>query len=244
MKTNKKYRVLGLIPARGGSKAIPHKNITMLAGKPLMGWVCEAAKAANLIDEIILSSDDEEIISVGKNYGINTPFKRPFVFARDDSLVVDVIHHALTWMKKHQDKIFDYVCLLQPTAPFVDPVDYDRAIQKAVDNDADTVISVYQCDQQHPAIMFTLQENGKADWFLENSKNRMARRQDLPPIYMRSGMVYVFKASMILEQRTLYGENLYAIDVPAVRGMIDINSPFDLKLAEVLLQEKLKNQVI
>ena len=131
-----------------------------------------------------------------------------------------------------------------PTAPLVEPQDYDRVIQKAIDEDADTVITVYPCAQKHPAIMFTLKQGGKADWFLNNSENRMSRRQELPPIYMRSGLAYVFKTSMILERRTLYGERLYAVEVPEERGMIDINSPFDLKLAEALMQERQKNKTI
>ena len=103
----------------------------------------------------ILSSDDEQIISVARSYKINAPFKRPSELAKDDSLIVNVINHALCWLRDYQGKTFDYVCLLQPTAPLVEPQDYDRVIQKAIDNDADTVITVYPCDQkQEDSISF------------------------------------------------------------------------------------------
>ena len=236
MSGNNKPRILGLIPARGGSKAIPKKNITPLAGKPLISWVCKAAMECRLFDEIILSSDNDEIIEVARSCGVNAPFKRPEELARDDSLVVDVIYHALKWLKDEQGKAFDFVCLIQPTVPFAEAGDYTRAIQKAVEKNADTVISVYPCEQQHPAIMYTLDTDGRADWFLKDSENRMARRQDLPPVYMRSGIAYVFKTSLIFEKKTLYGNSIYAIEVPQERGMMDINTPFDLKLAEALLK--------
>jgi CMP-N,N'-diacetyllegionaminic acid synthase len=237
--TQSRKRVIGIIPARGGSKGIPGKNVALLAGKPLISWVWEAARQSKMIDEIVLSSDDDEIISVSRSLGIPVPFRRPSELASDESLVVDVIYHAITWLKEQQGKEFDYICLLQPTAPMVETNDYDRVIQKAIDYDADTVICVYPCDQQHPSIMFTLNEEGGAQWFLETVDNRMSRRQDLPSVFIRSGLAYVFKTSLILEKRALYGEKIFAVEVPSERGMIDINSPFDLKLAEFLIQDRI-----
>ncbi len=241
MSQDKKPKILGLIPARCGSKAIPQKNIAPLAGKPLISWVCQASLGCELIDEIILSSDSDEIIEVARSCGINAPFKRPKELARDDSLVVDVIYHALNWLKEEQGKTFDFVCLIQPTVPFAEAGDYRRAIAKAIEKDADTVVSVYPCEQQHPAIMYTLESDGRVDWFLKGSRNKMARRQDLPPVYMRSGIAYVFKSSLILDEKKLYGESMYAIEVSQERGMMDINTPFDLKLAEMLMLDRLKN---
>ena len=135
-------KILGLIPARGGSKGVHKKNIAPLAGKPLMSWCYEAAKDSDLLDQIILSSDNDEIISVAKSLGISVPFVRPAELARDDTLVVDVIAHALE-QELERGNHWDYVCLLQVTAPLVQPTDYDKAIQKAVEQDADTVISVF-----------------------------------------------------------------------------------------------------
>ena len=230
--------VLGLIPARSGSKGIPQKNIIPLGGRPLLGWVCSAAANTPSLDEVVLSSDSREIIDVAREFGVDAPFMRPGSLARDDTLIVDVLAHALDWFAQHKQREFDYVCLLQPTAPLATSDDYQAAIEKAIDNDADTVISVYRCSQKHPAIMYTLDENGAADWFVKNlGWSRMARRQDLPPVYMRSGIVYVFRASMILERQQLYGSRIYAIEIPEERGAVDIDTPIDVKLAEIMLQE-------
>lgn len=233
-------KVLGLIPARSGSKGIPGKNLALLAGKPLLAWVCEAAQQAKLIDEVIVSSDSDEIISLARSLGVAGPFKRPGELARDGSLVINVILHALTWLSENQGKTFDYVCLFQPTSPLGRPSDYDRAIHMAIEKDADTVISVYRCDQVHPAIMFTLHEDSRAEWFVERPGiDRMARRQELMPVYVRSGIVYVFKTSLLMEKRTLYGEKLYAIEVPR-ESAIGIDTPHDLRIAEMLAQDYLR----
>jgi CMP-N-acetylneuraminic acid synthetase len=192
--------------------------------------------------EVIVSSDDDEILSVARSFGIAVPFRRPAELARDDCLVIDVILHALTWLTENQGKTFDYVCLLQPTSPFGRASDYDRAIRKAIDEEADTVISVYCCDQVHPAIMFTLSEDSRAEWYIKDPRtDRMARRQDLPPVYVRSGIVYVFKTSLLVARRTLYGEKIYAIEVPRERA-IGVDTPHDLRIAELLAQEYLRDK--
>ncbi len=231
-------RVLGMIPARGGSKGIPKKNLALLAGKPLLGWTAEKALKSELIDEVVVSSESTEIIEVAKSFGVGAPFRRPDDLARDDTLVVDVMAQALEWFADNRGEQFDYIILLQPTAPFALPEDYDCAIRLAYEKNADTVISVSRCGQLHPAIMFTLGEDGRAEWFLRSdNKAGMGRRQDLPPVYVRTGVVYVCRASMVLEKRSLYGDRLYAIEVPEER-VLGIDTPLDLKLAEVVLQEQ------
>lgn len=230
-------KVLGLIPARGGSKGIPGKNSVLVAGRPLVSWVSEEGSKSKLLDEVIISSDNPEIMEVSKSYGVRVPFVRPAELIGDETLIIDVIIHAVKWFQKNEDKFFDYVCLLQPTSPLGKATDYDQAISLAIEKDADTVISVYKCDQQHPAIMYTLNEEGRPEWFVKNlGWQPMARRQDLPPIYMRSGIVYVFRTSLLLQKHTLYGERLYAIEVPIERGAVDINSPMDLTIAEALIR--------
>ena len=195
-------KVLGLIVARGGSKGIKDKNIYPILGKPLISYVCETAKKSNCFDELILSSDNEKIISVVKKIGINVPFIRPSNLAGDKALIVDVIYHSLKWFEVNRNVTFDYVCLIQPTAPFAEKNDYENAIKTAINNDADTVITTYKCGQLHPSIMYTRKENGKMDWFPKSlGWDQMSRRQDLPPIYMRSGIAYVFKAKMVLNEK-------------------------------------------
>lgn len=237
----KNEKVLGLIPARGGSKGIKDKNVIPVLGKPLIGYACEAAKQSTCFDELILSSDSEKIISVVKEFGVDVPFKRPDKLAKDDTLVVDVIHHALKWFKTKQKKTFDYVCLVQPTAPLAIKEDYENAVQTAIENDADTVITVYKCGQNHPSIMYTREDSSEVNWFVKDlGWNQMARRQDLPPIYMRSGIAYVFKADQILHNRELYGDRVFSIEVEEERGAVDINNEIDLKIAELLLSKMTK----
>ena len=233
-------RVLGLIPARGGSKGIPLKNLTPLAGKPLLQYVAEAGLGCAALDRLVVSSDCAAIIEAAQAMGVEAPFIRPDNLATDQALVVDVIAHALRWFTEREDAEFEYVCLLQPTAPFAQAGDYERAIRLAQGKCADTVISVSRCGQLHPEVMVTLDEDGGAEWFLRNgSATKMARRQDLPPVYVRSGVVYVFRSQMILESGELYGGRLYAIEVPEERAL-GIDTPLDLAVAETVLQRAVR----
>ncbi|MDB2464706.1 acylneuraminate cytidylyltransferase family protein [Amylibacter sp.] len=237
----KHKKILGLIPARAGSKGIKDKNIIPVLGKPLIGYACEAAKKSTCFDELILSSNSEKIISVAKDFGIDVPFIRPDEISADDTLIVDVIYHALKWFETNREINFDYVCLIQPTAPLAVKEDYENAVQTALENDADTVITVYKCGQMHPSVMYLRDDNGKVNWFVENlGWDQMSRRQDLPPVYMRSGIVYVFKASQILHNRELYGDRVFSIEVEEERGAVDINTEIDLKIAELLLSNRAK----
>ena len=231
-------KVLGIIPARGGSKGIKNKNLINLLGKPLISYVCNAAKEANCFNELILSSDNKKIISTAKKFGIDAPFLRPKELAKDETLIIEVISHALEWFEKKRKIKFDYICLLQPTAPLAKKEDYEKAVKMAIDNNADTVITTYKCGQLHPSIMYTKDKNGKVDWFVKKlGWKAMSRRQDLPPIYMRSGIVYVFKSNMIIKDKKLYGDKIFSIEVDETRGSIDINNKFDLKMAELSLLE-------
>lgn len=232
-------KVLGLIPARAGSKGVPGKNLAELVGKPLVGWVAEAGRKSELIDDVIVSSDGDDIMRVAREYGAEAPFRRPAELSDDHSLVVDVIAHALKWLAENDGRRYEYACLLQPTSPLALPEDYDRAICLAYERDADTVMSVHDGSKTHPAThYYTLDENGRAEFFIKSVPwNRMSRRQDLPRVYVRCGVVYVLKTRMILAERTLYGERIHAIEVPIERA-VGIDTPLDLKLAEVLMRER------
>jgi CMP-N-acetylneuraminic acid synthetase len=230
--------VLGLIPARGGSRGIPRKNLVPLAGKPLLGWVAEQGLRSQTLSDVVVSSDDPEIIAAARSFGVRAPFVRPAGLSGDEVLVVEVLAHALRWLRENEGAEYEYACLLQPTAPLALAEDYDRAVRTAFEKSADTVISVARCGQLHPAIMFTLADDGSADWFLKaGPEGRMARRQDLPPLFIRTGVVYVVRSSLILEQGTLYGEKLYAVKVPEERA-IGIDTPLDLEVAAAMLARR------
>ena len=228
--------VLGLIPARSGSKGIPDKNIKQICGRPLIAWACEAALNARTLDKIVCSSDSAKIIEITEANGVKAPFIRPSYLAQDNTLIVDVICHALEWLKDGGEN-YDYICLIQATSPLVQPEDIDRAVQIALTHNADTVICGYNSGQRHPTAMFTMGNAGEVEWLLDSNK-RMARRQDLPNIFMRSGLVYVFRSDMLLKTKQLYGSKVYAVEVPEERA-ISIDTELDFTIVEVLLHRLL-----
>ena len=228
-------KVLGLMPARGGSKGIPGKNVAELCGRPLLGWAAEEAGKAGLLDRLVISSDDPEIIAAATAWGLEAPFVRPAELASDTALVVDAIAHALNWFREHEGVEYEHVCLLQPTNPLVLAEDYDRSVDMARRTGADTVITVARCGQQHPAVMFELDQDGRAEFFARRlGWDRMPRRQDLPPLHVRTGLAYVFRSAPLLASRHLYSGSVYAVEVDADRAL-DINEPLDLEIARVLL---------
>jgi CMP-N,N'-diacetyllegionaminic acid synthase len=226
--------VLGVIPARGGSKGVPKKNILPLGGKPLIGWACEAAMAARRIDRLVCSTDSMEIAEICRTYAVETPFLRPPELATDTALIVDVLRYTLEKLDSNA-KEFSHVCLVQATSPFVTGEMLNAGIALALEKDADTVITGTPCGQQHPSTMFMKDDAGAVAWLLADEQ-RMKRRQDFPPVFVRCGAVYVFRAAMIREQRKLYGERIFALETSHERAMT-IDTPLDFKLAEFFLKE-------
>lgn len=226
-------RVLGLLPARGGSKGIPGKNIKPLLGKPLIAWAAAALANAVEVEQKICSTDDSRIADVAVTYGLEVPWLRPAELARDDTLVVDVIAHALNAMLADSGIAYSHVALIQATSPTVTAQDIDSAICLALEKDADTVITGFHAGQRHPATMYTVAEDGSVHWLLEQ-RQRMARRQDLPPIFVRTGLVYVMKADVVLNRRSIYGDRVVSLVVPEERA-ITIDEESDFRLAEFML---------
>ncbi len=233
--------VLGLIVARGGSKGLPGKNVRDLLGKPLIGWVSESAANSERIDEVAVSTDDDDIRTAAVNHGARAPFVRPPELATDSALVIDVILHALDWFEEHEQKFFKYVCLAQPTSPVTSAGDYDRAIDLAFRENADTVISVYPVDH-HPHFHFTLEETTfRAQWLFGAPDGAMRRRQDLGEIYARTGNVYVFRTALLREKRSLYGDRIHAVIVPRERA-VTIDTEYDFAVAELQMKRYLEHQ--
>lgn len=228
------YRVLGLLPARGGSKGIPDKNLRYLHGKPLLAWSATALAQARQVDARICSTDDQRIAQVALAYGLDVPWLRPPELARDNTLVVDVIRHALESTSTNDSVSFTHVALVQATSPTVTATDIDAAINLAVENDADTVITGCNALQRHPSLMYVISEDGSIKWLLEQSE-RMVRRQDLPPVYARTGLVYVVKTDVILNYHSIYGDRVVSLIIPEERA-ITIDQEFDFGLAEYLLR--------
>jgi CMP-N,N'-diacetyllegionaminic acid synthase len=225
-------RVLGLIPARGGSKAIPRKNIHPLAGKPLLAWTIEEARKAKSIDRLVLSSDDAEIIAEAKRWGCEVPFVRPAELAQDATPGIDPVLHALKELPG-----FDYVVLLQPTSPLRTAEDIEGTIERCVASRAPACVSV-TATNEHPALTFKVGA-GHALLPLLPESERKATRQEYPQLYRLSGAVYVARTEWLLRTRTFVTSETIAYVAPAERS-VDIDDPMNLLLAEVLLTRRLR----
>jgi CMP-N,N'-diacetyllegionaminic acid synthase len=226
-------RVLGLIPARGGSKGIPHKNIRVVAGKPLLQHTAEGALAARRLSRVILSTEDEQIAELGRRCGVEVPFLRPPELAQDTSPMLPVVQHALRVLQAAGDD-FDAVCLLQPTNPLRRASDIDEAIDLLERTQADSVISFVEVGDSHPARMKYLTADGRVvnPPFAEEVEGQ--RRQDLPKLYLREGSIYLTRTAVIMGRNSLQGDDCRALIISPERAC-NIDRWFDLLIAEQLL---------
>lgn len=221
-------RILGIIPARGGSKGVPRKNIRELAGKPLLAWTIDAARGSRL-SRVILSTDDEEIAAVGRAFGVEVPFLRPAQHATDSARAIPMLQQAVRALEEAGDR-FDAVMMLQPTSPMRLPRDIDGAIGKLEsDPEATAVISVVPVGEFHPARMKYLEGDRLIDPpFCEAYENQP--RQELTPMYIRSGSIYLVRRDVLMENGSLKGPRCLAQIMPKNRS-VNIDSPFDFDLA-------------
>ncbi len=218
--------VLAIIPARGGSKGLPGKNLYPLSGKPLLAWTIEAAKQSQYIDHLILSSDDAAIIKSAKSHGCDVPFIRPNHIAQDDTSVIDVILHAIEQLPK-----YDYIVLLQPTSPLRNVTDIDESIEKSHQHRS-PVVTVTHVDKS-PYWMYHLDEHNRMSPLL--GKDDLRIRQQLPSTHVLNGAVYVSTKEHIREEKSFITENTVAQVMPRTRS-IDIDSMEDILLASLYLE--------
>lgn len=223
---------VAIIPARGGSREIPRKNIKPLGGKPLLSYTTEPARKSNLLDRIILSTDDSEIARIGRQLDVEIPFERPESLARDETPAFDVVRHALQWLKEHESFTPDYTALLQPTSPFRTQNDIDQALEKLLHSSGKSLISVKKVEE-HPFWMYRKQKNRLTPYKSERSPKR---RQDLPPLYYPNGALFCAQTTSLLENETLTPGKSLSYEMPPERSL-DIDSELDWKIAEALLNE-------
>ena len=232
--------VLGVIPARGGSKGVKNKNIKLLAGKPLIAYTIEAA-AASKLDDVIVSTDSEEIASIASTFGGNVPFLRPIELATDSAKAIPVIQHALNeYEKEHQVKV-DAVMMLQPTTPFRRAKDIDRAIDLLESSNGDSVISVINVEGHHPARMKYLDENNFLvdPSFCEAYENQP--RQELQPMYLRNGAIYLTRVDT-LRANSFKGEKCIGLIMPQELST-NIDTQFDFDLADWIYNKYIINSL-
>lgn len=229
-------RVLAIIPARGGSKGVPRKNIRPLAGKPLIVWAIDEAKKSAYIDRLIVSSEDTEIIDTAREYGCEVPFVRPAELAADETPGIDPVLHALDALPEQ----YDLVVLLQPTSPLRTVEDIDGCIRQCVEDNAPFCVSVTEVDK-HPFWMFTLPENHVLQPLLTaDSAMRGRRRQDLPPVYVLNGAVYVADVRHLQQHRTFVTAGTAGYAMPRERSA-DIDTETDFFTCDILLRKRHEN---
>ncbi|MBU0587280.1 MAG: acylneuraminate cytidylyltransferase family protein [Gammaproteobacteria bacterium] len=220
-------KVLAVIPARGGSKGLPGKNIRELAGKPLIVWTIEAAQASGWIDRLILSSDDDEIIQVARRWGCEVPFVRAGHLATDEATTVDVVLDAL-----QRCPGYDWVVVLQPTSPLRSAEDIDNCLSECIGQGASVGVSVCEASAS-PYWMFGRDERGQLQNLLPMPEG-VTRRQDLPKAYQLNGAVYVAECGWLQVNACFITSQTHAYVMPQQRS-IDIDVPIDFLLAQQLL---------
>lgn len=228
----KRETVLAIIPARGGSKGIPRKNVCLVAGKPLIAWTIKAAQQSKYIDRLILSSDDTEIIHVAREWGCEVPFVRPSHLARDDTPGMEPVFHALEHCPG-----FDMVVVLQPTSPCRSSQDIDACLKMLSDRQAQAVVSVTE-SPCHPAWTYRVESDASMHPYLVTDATR---RQDLPPAFCLNGAVYAAACHSLIETRSFIADKTLAYLMPRERS-VDIDDALDLMMAETLLERHIKSQ--
>lgn len=235
----KNFKVLALATARGGSKGVPGKNIKLLNGKPLIGWVIGAAKNSKYIDRVILSTDGENIAKVGGEQGAEVPFMRPKELAQDMTPDTPVFEHALAWLRDNEGYIPDIVVHLRPTGPMVSSEELDEAIELLADHsDSDSVRSIQEPNKPpykmwkmdgEFMIPFVSDMPGMRDW-------HTAPRQSLPKVFETTADIGIMWAKTVTEKHSVIGDKV--IPFLLQRPTVDIDNLFDFEIAELLMKKR------
>ena len=226
-------RILAIIPARGGSKRLPRKNILNLAGKPLIAWSIESALASKYIDRVIVSSDDDEIAAISEKYGADVPFMRPADLATDESTSIDVVLYTIEALRGI-DEQYDYVILLQPTSPLRQAKHIDDSISRMINKGSDAIISVCE-SEHHPLWNNTLDSDMSMDNFLEASI-RNKRSQDLEKQYRINGSIYISSIEKLKKENSFFLRKNCSAYIMNQDVSIDIDKKIDLDLASLILK--------
>lgn len=232
---NKSYKVIGIIPARGGSKSIPRKNIKILAGKPLIAYSILEAKKSKYLDRVIVSTEDEEIAQISQSFRAEI-IKRPPEMATDFSPTEPCLIHVLEELKNKENYDADLVVLLQATTPFRKAKDIDRALENLVENEnADSIVSVREAPERaNPHWTCRIDEKGFVCPYV--GENFFPSRQSLPKVYWRNGQIYAVWAKALLETGSRYGKRgCLPYLMPGDVDHINIDENIDFLLAETLI---------
>ena len=234
--------ILGLIPARGGSKSIPRKNLIPLAGRPLLAYTCEAALGSRLLTRVVLSTDDQKIAQVGRQCGVEVPFQRPPELAQENTQSLPVVEHAVRWLIDNERWQPEVVMLLRPTSPLRQSRHIDEALRGMEEVGAETVVSVVEVPHRYsPYSIMRLQDGWLQDFWQEPLPFDRFRRQSLPTLYARNGpAILASSVKVVFESQSFYGRRVTPY-IMAEEDSVDIDIPFDIRLAEWLIAKRPKS---
>lgn len=234
-KTTPNPRILGMTLARGGSKSVPGKNIMLLNGAPMIAYTIVEARRSKYLTRYIVSTDDDAIAAVAKQWGAEVPFKRPAELATDTATSADAMIHAVKWCEEQEGQKYDYVVELMCTNPMKTAADIDAIIEKLIETDADSVIGVVKVEDQHPARIKKIVDDRLVDFALPETSSR---RQDLKPdAYLRNGAIYAMKRDVLVVDGMRYGTANSRPYIMSAESSVNVDSPIDAKIADLLLQQ-------
>ena len=229
-----KRPILGVIPARGGSKRIPDKNLVELCGKPLIQYTVEAAHESGAFDRLILSTDDEQIAAVGRDLGVEVPFIRPKKLAEDETKMPAVVQHAIQWTAAEGIE-YASVAILQPTSPLRRSSDIAAAVTEYLENDVDSLVGV--CPPREDPFDLLIPDGNRARMLIPKDE-----RPAYSKFYFLSGAFYLLAARLVLEKGISYTEKMAVFEMDWISSL-DVATYEDLELAEALMQNRLRSIV-
>lgn len=228
-------KVVAIIPARGGSKGLPRKNIKPLLGKPLIAWSIEQAHNSKYIDRVVVSTDDHEIENISKQFGAEIPFLRPEYLASDSASTIDVILHAVNFFEE-ANQSFDILVLLEPTSPLRESTDIDKALEMLIAAPtAESIVGVSRVESTHPSFLVRLENNFLRPYI--NSDFKVIRRQDLEQLYFFEGTLYIAYTESLKKRKKYYHENALGYIVPKWKSF-EVDDELDFLIIETILKEK------
>ena len=226
-----------MVPARGGSKGVPRKNVREVGGRPLIAWTLDAARTASAtLYRTVVSTDDPAIAEVARAHGGDVPFLRPTDLAGDRVPMVPVLRHAVDTVEAQEGRAVDWVCLLQPTAPFRTPRDIAAAVDLARAGGCDSVISVVQVFDVHPVLMKRI-EGGRLEPFCVPEPEGTRRQDYDPPAYMRNGALYLTRRDVLVERGSIWGDVIRPYVMPEERS-VGVDTELQLRLVDLMLREQ------
>lgn len=234
MINNKK--VLAVIPARGGSKGLPRKNIKKLIDKPLVAWPISAALNSSYVDKVVVTTDDIEIANVAERYGACVPFLRPAKLASDNAPSSAAISHVINHLEDKQE-FYDYIVLLEPTSPLTEGFDIDKALSMLVESKMDSIVGISEVESSHPEFCIEMQLNNTITPYQKKSFDAPKRRQDLTPLYYLDGSLYISKVKAYKNNETFYHDKTMGYLSEYWKG-VEIDTLFDFLVVETIMNNK------